>query len=233
MNTDLTVLCAAALTIGFVHTVTGPDHYIPFVAMSRAGNWSLAKTLLITLLCGLGHVGSSVALGFVGVGFGLVVSRLEAFEALRGGLAGWLLLVFGLAYFAWGTWRALCNRPHTHLHFQHDGSLGAHAHPHEGAHQHAEPVVRMTPWILLTIFVFGPCEPLIPLLMYPAAQASMAGVASVAGLFTLATIGTMLSIVALLHAGAGALRFQGFQRYSHALAGLVVLWCGVAIKCGL
>ncbi|HEX7375587.1 MAG TPA: hypothetical protein VF278_00670, partial [Pirellulales bacterium] len=60
MNADLGALSLAALSIGFLHTLFGPDHYIPFVAMSRVGGWSRSKTLLITLLCGLAHVGSSV-----------------------------------------------------------------------------------------------------------------------------------------------------------------------------
>ena len=54
---------ATAATIGFVHTVTGPDHYLPFVVIGRARNWRLKRTLGVTVLCGIGHVLGSVALG--------------------------------------------------------------------------------------------------------------------------------------------------------------------------
>ena len=59
----LWTLTLTAAGLGVLHTVTGPDHYIPFIAMSRVGRWSVAKTLMVTLLCGLGHVAGSVLLG--------------------------------------------------------------------------------------------------------------------------------------------------------------------------
>ncbi|MBN1531729.1 MAG: hypothetical protein JXA20_03620 [Spirochaetes bacterium] len=59
---DMSLLIAGAAGLGFIHTVTGPDHYVPFTVMARAENWSLAKTADDTVACGLGHVGSSVVL---------------------------------------------------------------------------------------------------------------------------------------------------------------------------
>lgn len=253
MTADLGALCAAAVTIGFFHTLYGPDHYLPFVAMSRAGGWNLRKTIWVTLLCGIGHVASSVVLGLIGIVFGIVVFKLETLEGLRGDLAGWLLLAFGLTYFSWGVVQAIRHRPHTHLHVHFDGTVHAHQHRHQHAHQHlhapalapsgeqtaaadiASPPRKtsLTPWVLLTIFVFGPCEPLIPLLMYPAAKANTLGVVWVTLLFGLTTLATMIGMVALMCAGAGAVRFERFHRYSHALAGLVVTSCGAAIKLGL
>jgi hypothetical protein len=93
--------------------------------------------------------------------------------------------------------------------------------------------VRLTPWILFTIFIFGPCEPLIPLVMYPAAESSWAGVALVTVLFSLTTVATMLGVVLALLRGAEAVRFPAFQRYSHAVAGMLMMICGVAINLGL
>ena len=56
---------------------------------------------------------------------------------------------------------------------------------------------NITPWVLFTIFVFGPCEPLIPLVMYPAAQYNFFGVVLVTLSFGLMTILTMLVLIAL------------------------------------
>jgi len=75
MTADLMTLSSAALLIGFVHCVCGPDHYIPFVAMSRVGVWSLRKTLLVTVICGIGHVLGSAALDMCYVACG----RFDAF----------------------------------------------------------------------------------------------------------------------------------------------------------
>lgn len=94
-----------AASIGFFHTLMGPDHYLPFIVMSKANGWSLAKTSWITILCGLGHVLSSVLLGFVGIALGMVVFKLENVEAARGSLAAWLLIIFGFTYFIWGLFR--------------------------------------------------------------------------------------------------------------------------------
>ena len=83
------------------------------------------------------------------------------------------------------------------------------------------------------IFVLGPCEPLIPLLMYPATSESSLGVVLVAATFGVVTVTTMLVIVLLLTRGARHLPLQGLDRYSHALAGFAIFACGVAIHLGL
>ncbi len=227
------LLTGTAAAVGFVHTVLGPDHYLPFVAMARARNWSTAKTALITMLCGLGHVASSVALGFAGIFLGAAVFQLQALEALRGSLAGWLLIAFGFTYFLWGIHHALRNRPHAHLHAHADGTLHAHDHRHVTAHSHVHEGAQadsLTPWVLFTIFVLGPCEPLIPLIMYPAARSSPATAAAVALVFGATTIATMVAFVLVACRGLSLLSFPHAQRYSHALAGLAILLCGGAIR---
>ena len=87
MNDALIALTATAAGIGFLHTLTGPDHYVPFVVLAKARGWSYLKTVWITVLCGLGHVGSSIILGFIGIALGLGVARLEIFEGYRGSVA--------------------------------------------------------------------------------------------------------------------------------------------------
>jgi len=218
--------------MGFFHTLTGPDHYLPFVMMGMARKWSLTKTSMITVLCGLGHVLSSVVLGFFGVALGLAVKKLEAFEGMRGEWAAWLLIGFGLAYFVWGVRRAWKNRPHTHTHFHAEGGEHEHEHQHaqEHSHVHTSEKANITPWVLFVIFVLGPCEPLIPILIYPAAKGSMLDVAIVAGAFSLVTIGTMLTVVVLSLKGIHLLPMRKMERYTHALAGAAICLCGCAIQ---
>ena len=88
----------------------------------------------------------------------------------------------------------------------------------------------MTPWIIFTIFIFGPCEPLIPLLMYPAAQGHITHVVLVSLVFAAVTIGTMLSIVMASLAGLQWLPTGRLERYTHALAGVSILFCGIAVQ---
>ena len=76
MNVDLGLLVLTAASIGFIHTLLGPDHYVPFVAMGAARRWTTRKTLLVTSLCGLGHVAGSVAIGMIGIAIGVSLSRI-------------------------------------------------------------------------------------------------------------------------------------------------------------
>lgn len=80
------------------------------------------------------------------------------------------------------------------------------------------------------IFVFGPCEPLIPLLMYPAASSGLLDLIVVTAVFGTVTLGTMLAAVLLGRAGFNFLPLRALQRYSHALAGATILLCGLAIQ---
>jgi nickel/cobalt exporter len=232
MNMGIIVLCGTAATLGFIHTLLGPDHYLPFVVMKRARKWSMAKTAWITFACGLGHVLSSVVLGLIGIAFGIAVMKLEAFEAFRGNLAAWGLIGFGFAYAGWGLHRGLRNSSHTHLHLRGQGAP-VHSHTHDGTHFHTHetaPKANITPWILFTIFVLGPCEPLIPLLMYPAARHSLFGTVLVAAVFSVVTISTMMGIVIAASWGIGFARFGMLERWTHALAGAAICLSGLAIQ---
>ena len=286
MTTTTFVLLASALSIGVFHTVLGPDHYLPFIAMARAGGWSRKKTMLVTTLCGLGHIAGSVLLGMVGIAFGISLSRLEAFESSRGSWAAWALILFGLLYTLWGLRRAARKRPHTHVHAHANGTIHKHEHRHEGPHLHPHPSApeghepptpegkgravlggdgsagirggpataspggstggsrvrstnriqegpssaRMTPWVLFVVFLLGPCEALIPLLMFPAAMESWSALLLVTGTFGAATLATMVGLVFLGLEGSQRIRLPLAQGYGHVVAGVTVLLCGVAIQ---
>ena len=235
MTQELIILTGTAAAVGAVHTVLGPDHYLPFIVLSKARQWSMRKTLWITGLCGLGHIGSSVVLGFIGIALGVAVRRLELIEARRGEIAAWLIVGFGLAYFVWGTVRALRNKPHAHAHAHANGTVHLHTHAHHADHLHPHEAggQSLTPWILFTIFVFGPCEPLIPLLMYPATALHPWAIALVAGVFGAVTIATMLGVVFVSSYGLRFLRVERLARWSHSIAGATIVLCGVAIFLGL
>jgi sulfite exporter TauE/SafE len=249
MTPDLALLLLTASSIGFLHTLLGPDHYLPFVALSKARSWSTRRTIAITSACGVGHVLSSVVIGGIGIAAGTAVERLVHIESWRGDLAAWLLFGFGLAYAAWGVKRALRGETHSHVHVHADGTRHSHDHDHRLAphvHPHAvamapgaafTPVrsasvaALATPWTLFIIFVFGPCEPLIPVLMYPAAHANWVAVAVVCLAFSLATIGTMLAVVLLVRRGLDSIgaHAHGMERWSHAIAGATLSACAAAI----
>ncbi len=225
------ILILTAASIAFTHAVLGPDHYLVFTAMGKARNWSLSRTLRVTLACGLGHVLSSVLIGLVGLFLGAQLASLVFIEGLRGNLAAWALLAFGLVYFAWGLKQAGRSHQHVHAH-RHGDVVHSHEHDHHSDHAHVHDTNRpgLTPWILFIVFVLGPCEALIPLLMYPAAQHDTGLVLTVALVFGTVTLLTMMLAVTVTMLGLKRIRLPGLQRYAHAIAGASIVICGGAIS---
>lgn len=225
MPAELSILLIASVSIACVHTLTGPDHYLPFVALSKARNWSLAKTIGWTLLCGCGHVWSSVLLALGGAAIGWSLSKIGWLESVRGGIAGWVMLLFGIVYGIWGLIRAYRNNPHKHFDLEDDGSIYVYEHRH-GEAVAASERHKVTPWVMFIIFLLGPCEPMIPLLYYPAARQSWYGMLLLIGSYTLVTLLTMTTMVLVGYWGIGLFKMDTMERYMHALGGLTLAICG-------
>jgi len=195
----LAMLLAIALGNGCIHTLLGPDHYIPFIAMSKARQWTSHRTAWITAACGMAHVFSASLLGFVGIAVG---------EKLLEGLAGWLLLAFGLTYLIWGLRRALKPKIRS---------------------QKLSKKMDITAWVLFIIFVLGPCEPLIPLQMFAATTGSSFEVMLTLIVFAIATISTMVTVVIASVFGMSFIKKPILERYGHAIAGLSIVASGVGV----
>jgi ABC-type nickel/cobalt efflux system permease component RcnA len=232
IESEVAVLLLTAASLGFLHTLLGPDHYVPFAVMATARKWTLRRTISVTLLCGVGHIAGSVVLGIVGIAMGFGLASLEQIQSFRGTFAAWALVAFGLMYFAWGLRRAFRNQAHTHVHFHSKRKMHQHRHSHHGEHAHVHEVAgmaKLTPWALFVIFVLGPCEALIPLLMFPAAKHSFAEVLMVVLVFGAVTIVTMVGAVIATTKGLSFIPLDRFSRFNHALAGMGIGMCGLAI----
>jgi hypothetical protein len=156
---------------------------------------------------------------------GIVVFKQESLQSIRGDLAGWFLVAFGLLSFLWGAWHALRDVPHGHTHF------------HAGGHSHSQvdergegktKLARVTPWLFFVFFILGPCEPLIP---YQSAELNFAAASIVALTFGATAVLTMLACVMACYYGLSRVSLpRSFERYAHAISGLVILLCGLAIQ---
>lgn len=228
MQSELQILLITAITIACLHTITGPDHYLPFIALSKARGWSFIKTLSWTIICGCGHVWSSVLLALGGAAIGWNLSKISWLENIRGGIAGWFMLLFGLLYGTWGLWRAFKNKAHKHFDTYEDGSLYVYEHKHGQAIAATERH-KVTPWVMFIIFLLGPCEPMIPLLYFPAAQHSWHGMLLLIIIYTLVTLLTMVAMVILGYYGLAFLKTEKIEKYMHALGGLTLLICGAGM----
>lgn len=224
---DIEVLIGAAITIAFLHTVSGLDHYLPFIALSKSRKWSLSKTIFWTIVCGCGHIVSSVVLGLGGAAIGWSLSKMNLFQNVRGTITGWTLLGFGVLYTIWGAVRLAQNRRHKHFDIYDDGSVYVYEHK-QGEVVLAKDRHALTPWVLFLIFVLGPCEPMIPLLYFPAVKNSWWGIATIVSVYTLFTLATMLLMVIAGYFGTGFFKIN-LEKYVHVLAGLTLFLCGAGI----
>jgi nickel/cobalt exporter len=200
----MNLLLFSTITVGFIHALA-PDHWLPFVMISKAQNWGKWKLTSLTTLAGLGHVGSSLLIGALGVLLGVVAEKVNVWETSRGTIASWLLIGFGLAYMVWGmkNW----GRKHTH---------------------EIDRAKIVSYWTLFALVVFGPCEPLIPLI-FAGYAFGWGGVVFVFAIFSGTTIGMMLLQVHLATYGISLLRIHWLEHASDAMAGGVIVLTGVMI----
>jgi ABC-type nickel/cobalt efflux system permease component RcnA len=230
-DATLTILLGTTGTVAVAHTLLGIDHSLPFIVLGRARRWTLRRTLAVTVGCGAGHVASSVVIGAAGALLGATLAPLEAFDATRGELAAALLIGFGLSYATWALWRLQRRATHSHLHAHADGTVHDHPHNHRGEHlhPHTDGVGKVTPWALFVIFLLGPCEPLIPLMVVPAMDQSWFALGAVVVVFGALTVATMAATVAFGYYGLRLVPAGRLLRFADVGAGLVVAASGTAV----
>lgn len=224
------ILLSTAVFIALFHTFIGVDHYLPFVALSKANGWSWKKTGWIVFLCGLGHVLSSVILGFIGIALSQSVTALVDIVSIRGSLATYFMIAFGIGYTLWGLRQAYLNRPHKHIVDGQEIIHDHHAPANAQTHIEAKPGQNKNViWGLFILFVLGPCEPLIPLLMFPAATRNLGALIAVTLTFSVCTVSTMLLLTWIGIKGLEVLNVDVLEKYAHALAGSAITVCGLLI----
>ena len=166
-----------------------------------------------------------LALGGAALGWSL--SKVSWLEEVRGGIAAWVMLVFGVCYTIWGFYRLYKNNPHKHFDVENDG-LYFYEHRHNEAVAPTERY-RVTPWVMFIIFLLGPCEPMIPLLYFQAAQNSLWGMLQLIVVYTVCTLITMLAMVLLGYYGIAFTTTKKLERYIHVLGGLTIFICGAGM----
>lgn len=213
-------LVLTTIVTAVVHTLI-PDHWLPFVLVSRAERWTTRRTVMMTTLSASLHVLLSI-----GLGLAVVAAERGASAAVTGmgerleALTGWLLVIFGLVYMVWFLLRG------GHIH-----SFGMH--PHHSPHE-TEPEARkgrfkdLSGYALTFIVGFNPCILVIPC-VYGAAQMSTLTVAAVAVAFAASTIGSMVAVTLLGLKGTARLTSPFLTRYGEAFSGALIALVGLAV----
>lgn len=195
---------ASAWLVGFVHALA-PDHWLPFAAMARANSWSRRRLTGAMLCAGFLHLFAAFALTFLAFRMGFSPEHLRDWDARRAGVLPILLVGFGMAYFIWAikkkTRRKLSPAP--------KGSSG---------------FLK----VLFFLVIFGPCEPLVPLLFASAVHGWESILISTAA-FSTATLTTMVIVAQASYAIPKAQAEKRSHRLSHVVAGGLMAAAGLAI----
>lgn len=186
---------AATFIIATLHSLL-PSHWLCFVVIGRARQWSLRRALGTTALAGTLHALSTFALGV-----GLLATRVRAAERLEGYVetgAAAVLVACGLIYLV--------------LHVARKGH----------SHEHDETMALGT---LFATMTFSPCVPAIVIFL-GVAEPSALVVGMLGVLLLAATVGVMLLLVALSYVGAEAARLKIAGRYEKLIIGLTLVALG-------
>jgi len=219
----LTTIALTGFTVAFFHAAI-PTHWLPFVLVSRARNWTRGKTLAVSVFAGLGHIALTSLLGLLiaWLGFQLDEHAEEIFPKVAGGI----LLAIGGFYF-WRQWRG-----HGVLHHHPPG--GHHEASdhcgHEENHSHWDDELKDSPLVsrqsgdwaaitgLFTMLTLSPCEGFLPVYL-SGVQFGWTGFFVLSGILAVGTLTGMLVFTWLTLVGMERLPVQKFERYEAALLG--------------
>ena len=228
MNESL-VLAATAAMVAATHTLI-PDHWLPYVAMSRAKGWSIRKAMWVTGIGAAIHLVSTAILGVL-LGF-IGASAITGISEKADLISGFLLLMFGL-YFTWKGWKAYkLGQVHSHA-----GHSYPHPHRHKAGHDHNcrhgryhshGEKVEKSAFALSAILGARPCAEAIPIFL----SASTLGLTSsflAVTAWVITTLASMLGIVWLSLKGLESSKLKVLHRFGELGAGLIIVFIGIAM----
>ena len=196
-------IAVTAFAVAFLHAAL-PTHWLPFVLVGRAQKWSTERTLGVTLLAGIGHVGLTIALGLA-----LVLAGM-ALQPSLGGLFHWivggLMIAVGLFYIA----------------------RGRHNHALPEASRRVYASDRAAVAALVTLLTLSPCEAFLPYYLAGMEHGWEAFLVLSAVLMT-ATAAGMLIFTSLSLAGFKRLGLQWVERYEETILGAALVLVGLAV----
>ena len=203
MNTTFFASVAATgFAVAFLHAAL-PTHWLPFVLVGRAQKWTTGRTLGVTLLAGLGHVGLTILLGLAVVAAGL------AAQPHLGGYFHWivggLMAAIGVFYIVRGR----------HRHATMDG-----------ARTFVSDKAAIT--ALVVLLTLSPCEAFLPYYL-AGMEHGVVGFVTLSAVLLAATSAGMLIFTSLSLAGFKRLGLQWVERYEETILGAALVVVGLAV----
>lgn len=229
----LTTIAITGFTVAFFHAAM-PTHWLPFVLVARARQWSRAKTLGVTAFAGLGHVALTSLIGLAIAWFGFQIDHEigEAFPLI----AGTILIGVGVYYL----WRQLRGKG-----ICHHAIPGGHHHAseacgHETEHSHWEHELEDSELVskrrgdfaaiggLFLMLTLSPCEAFLPVYL-SGVQFGWTGFFVLSGILAVAALAGMTLVTWLALAGLDRFKVRHFERREAGTIGVLFCVLGVVV----
>jgi nickel/cobalt exporter len=246
----LAVLLLTTITTAAFHTLI-PDHWLPFVLVSRTERWDKRKTAMMTAGSALLHVLFSIGLGMAALGVGRGAETVAGVGHSIERLSAGLMVLFGVAYAFWFSFKG----GHQHSFGVHPHHLAGSPHPPSMAHPHdlsdgdvlggqtvaamaggerahhgavAAGRGRLSGIALAGIVGFNPCVLLIPYI-YVAGSMGAAALIAVALSFAVSTVVCMVGVVMIGLRGTARLESRFLTRYGEVVSGALIAVTGLVV----
>lgn len=202
-------IVATGFAVAFLHAAL-PTHWLPFVLVGRAQGWEPRKIAAVTALAGAAHVLSTMVLGALAAGAGLV---LEAW------LEAWAPFVAAGALFALGGFylsrHAVAVRR----------LAGGATLPIETRRYGSD---RAAVGALVLMLTVSPCEAFLPVYL-SAGSYGLSAFLLLSAVLALGTAAGMALFTTATLLGAERLKLQALERYESLILGGVLVVLGIAV----
>ncbi len=193
------ILILSAFVLTLLHTIL-PEHWMPFVLVGKAQNWSLKKTLSISAIAATGHVFMTLLIGLI-VLF-ITKAVLDYVGLIEKFVTSSLLILIGSIYLIQG----IRNK-------------------HEHSHKQIIPE-KATIASLIALFSFSPCEAVIPLFLL-ATSMSVFAVTVLSITILLSTIIGMFVLISIALHGYRKVKFHWLEDNEHVVVGIILIVLGM------
>ena len=197
-------LLIGTIFLSVIHAAI-PNHWMPFVVLSRSEKWSLAETMHITFLAGIAHSISTVALGVLigSIGYSLA----QEYRIVTSVIAPLILIFMGIVYFS--------------LDFKHSH----HEHLPENKSIKGRSKLAIIAMLSGAMF-FSPCLE-IESYFFTAGAFGLQGVWLVSILYPVLSVGTMLFLVALIRKSLVHWSGTFLERHERKITGFSLIAVGI------
>lgn len=200
-------LVGMAILAAITHSLV-PDHWVPYVVVSRAHHWSRRRTVLMAAVGALAHLLSTAAVGLV-LGFFFQRFLETGGEAIER-YTGFLVIGIGL----WFLWR---------------GRRARTGHTHAEVCGHGEREAEEGDSLLLgALFGLRPCVEALPIFLAAASRGFLPAALSVAG-WAVASVAGMVGIVYFGRNRLERLRLGWLEKHAESLAGTTIIAVGLGV----